>query len=87
MRQFTIEEIDERIDSIDKTLSQSETIVSNNLDGLSNFLMELISQLSLSTDVVASAKYHYTIGKKQRYEAYTKYYADLGQALPPSIVK
>lgn len=87
MRQFTTEEIDTRIDAADLLLSQAEGMQSNDLNGLSDFLMNLISILSLSTDVVASAKYHYTTIKRARYAAYTEYYKGQGKPLPPSIVK
>jgi len=84
------EEIDKAIDMIDELLEHVQYIAINDLNELDEHTRKLISAFSLSTDVVASAKYHHLKAIKKAYGGYEDKYTKDGRLIPTmsvSIIK
>lgn len=87
MNIHTEENIDVCVKEIDNALLKVKSIPLEHLDGLDDLSRHLMSYFALSSDLMASAKYHQLEAQKDAYTSYTEKYTDKGKLMPPSIIK
>ena len=84
------EEIDKAITMLDELLEHVQYIAINDLSELDEHTRKLISAFSLSTDVVAGAKFHHLKALRKAYSGYETKYTKDGRLIPTmsvSIIK